>query len=325
MKLFTSTLEQMIFLFALILIGYLVVKLGVVPKNASGILAKMENNIFIPALVLGTFLKNFTVDTLQSAWKLLLVGFAIILVSIPITKLICKCVTKDDYIQKIYTYGLVFSNFGFMGNAVVMSLFPNYFTDYLIFTLPFWTVIYLVGVPRWLIPNENEKGSSSIKDSLKSFLNPMFVSMLVGMILGIVLSSLDLTPDAANPLMKVITVAGDCMSPIAMLITGITIAGYPFKKMLLNPGIYVVTAFRLLVYPAIALLVFFFLKPLAIPEYIVVCTVCLMAMPLGLNTIVVPSAYGKDTSVAAGMALVSHLLSIGTIPLIFMLLQNFVL
>ena len=44
-------------------------------------------------------------------------------------------------------------------------------------------------------------------------------------------------------------------------------------------------------------------------------------MPLGLNTIVVPAAYGKDTSVAAGMALVSHLLSCITIPVIFMLYE----
>ena len=39
------------------------------------------------------------------------------------------------------------------------------------------------------------------------------------------------------------------------------------------------------------------------------CTVCSLAMPLGLNTIVVPNAYGKDTTVAAGM----------TIPLVFWL------
>ena len=36
----------------------------------------------------------------------------------------------------------------------------------------------------------------------------------------------------------------------------------------------------------------------------------------------VPAAYGKDTSTAAGMALVSHLLSILTIPLIFILLKT---
>jgi predicted permease len=45
-------------------------------------------------------------------------------------------------------------------------------------------------------------------------------------------------------------------------------------------------------------------------------------MPLGLSTIVIPGGYGKDTSVAAGMTLVSHLLSAVTIPCIFYLLMN---
>ena len=40
-------------------------------------------------------------------------------------------------------------------------------------------------------------------------------------------------------------------------------------------------------------------------------------MPLGLNTIVIPNAYGKDTTVASGMALISHVLSVISIPLIF--------
>jgi len=325
MQLFTSTIEQMIFLFSLILIGYLVAKLGAVPKNASAVLAKLENNIFIPALVLGTFLGGFTVDNLQSAWKLLLIGFALAIGLIPITKLICRFVTKDHYIQGIYTYGLVFSNFGFMGNAVVLAIFPKHFPSYLIFTLGFWTIIYLVGVPRWLIPSESEEQKPTLKSNLKKLVNPMFVAMLVGMVLGLTLSYFGIVPDPQNPVMEVIKVAGDCMSPIAMLITGITIAAYPFKKMLTNLGVYIVSAIRLLIYPLITLGVFLLLKPLQISEEIVVCTVCLMAMPLGLNTIVVPSAYGKDTSVAAGMALVSHLLSVGTIPLIFLLLENFVL
>ncbi len=324
MPLFTSTLEQMIFLFALILIGYLVAKLGAVPKDASAVLAKLENNVFIPALVLGTFLEHFTVNTFQSAWKLLLVGFAIAFASIPITKLICHAVTKDAYIHRIYTYGLVFSNFGFMGNAVVMAIFPEHFPSYLIFTLAFWTVIYLVGVPRWLIPNDSE-GKPTLKSNLMKLVNPMFIAMLIGMVLGIAFSSFGIVLASDNPVMKVITVAGDCMSPIAMLITGITIAGYSFKKMMTNVGVYIISIIRLIVYPLVALGVFILLRPLNVPQEIVVCTMCFMAMPLGLNTIVVPSAYGKDTSVAAGMALISHLLSVGTIPLIFMLVDKLLL
>ena len=51
MELFISTLEQMVFLFAFIIIGYTVTKLGAVPKTAAGILSKLENNIFIQNLM----------------------------------------------------------------------------------------------------------------------------------------------------------------------------------------------------------------------------------------------------------------------------------
>jgi predicted permease len=111
------------------------------------------------------------------------------------------------------------------------------------------------------------------------------------------------------------------MSPIAMIMTGITFAFIDIKKVLSNISIYVVTFLRLIVYPlvfgGIAVLISEYIYP--ITEYIFVCFICSLAMPLGLNTIVVPSAYGKDTSVPAGMALVSHLLSVATIPLIFMI------
>ena len=43
-------------------------------------------------------------------------------------------------------------------------------------------------------------------------------------------------------------------------------------------------------------------------------------MPFGLNTIVIPSAAGKDTTVAAGLAVLSHLLSCITIPIVFMVM-----
>lgn len=44
---------------------------------------------------------------------------------------------------------------------------------------------------------------------------------------------------------------------------------------------------------------------------------CATAMPLGLNTVVFPAAYGGDTTPGAGMALVSHLISVITIPVMF--------
>ena len=59
-------------------------------------------------------------------------------------------------------------------------------------------------------------------------------------------------------------------------------------------------------------------------QNVVVCTICSLAMPLGLSTLVIPGGYGKDTSVEAAMALVSQLLSAVTIPVVFYIMMNFI-
>ncbi len=306
MSLFISTLSQIAFLFGFIIMGYILAKGKIVPQGTATVLSKLENTIFIPALVMGTFVENFTVEKISSMWKLLAVSFGIAFVAITIAILVSKLVTKDKYIQKIYTYGLSFSNFAFMGNAVVMGLFPDIFFEYLIFTLPLWILIYLWGVPRLLIADAGKK--QTFTQSLKAFVNPMFVAMVIGMIIGLLNINI---PEWIN---SIITVSGSCMSPIAMILTGVVVSSISLKKTFTNVGIYVISFVRLVAMPLVFIGIASFFN---VPETIYICAICSLAMPLGLNTIVIPSALGKDSTVAAGMAVISHLLSAVTIPLLF--------
>jgi len=312
MEIFFSSLNQMAFLFLLIAVGFLLVKLRVVTADAGRVLAKLENTVFIPALVLGTFMENFTADKLAVSGRLLLVSAAVLLVMLPVAIFLPRLLSRDRFIQNIYTYGLAFSNFGFMGNAVVAAMFPAIFMEYLIFVLPLWVAIYLWGVPKLLIPAE-ESGVTGLWAKLKPFCNPMFGGMLLGIVLG--LSGLPLPPWFTGA----VNAAGGCMSPVAMLLTGITVAAVDLKKLFGNGGVYLLSAVRLVIVPLAAIGIFTLL-PLTRTEFI--CGICSLAMPLGLNTIVVPSAYGKDPSTAAGMTIVSHLLACGTIPLIFWLMMQ---
>ena len=109
------------------------------------------------------------------------------------------------------------------------------------------------------------------------------------------------------------------MSPVAMMLTGMTIARYKLKDVLGIKGVYAVTGIRLLLLPAVFLAVMMFVS---VPSVFAICAVCALAMPLGLNTIIIPSALGKDTRVAAGMALVSHVAACITIPLVFAVLNG---
>ena len=313
MEVLQATVGQMLVLFLLIAMGYLLAKLKVVPENSDTVLSKLENYLFVPALVLGTFASNFTLEKLCSAWKLFGISFGICFVMMGLAVLIARCCSKDSYIRNIYTYGLAFSNFGFMGNAVVSVVFPDMFLDYLIFTMPLWTMIYLWGVPCLLIPSG--EGKQTLKSRLKAFANPMFAAMLVGMAIGLIGIPM---PSFFS---QAVDVTGACMSPVAMLLTGITVAKMDLKKILSIKSIYVVSLVRLLVFPLLFVGLFAFV-PAA--KNIAVCTVCSLAMPLGLNTIVVPRGYGKDTSVAAGMTLVSHLLSAITIPVMFYLMMKII-
>ena len=252
MSVFSTTLNQIAFLFGFIVIGYILVKLKVLPENSAAVLSKLENTVFIPALVMGTFIENFTTERISSAWKLLSVSFVIACIAIPFAILVSKLVTKDKYIQKIYTYGLSFSNFGFMGNAVVSSLFPDVFFEYLIFTLPLWIFIYLWGVPRLLIADSGKK--QTFTESMKSFVNPMFIAMLIGIIIG--LSNIPIPQWAVS----LIDVSGDCMSPIAMILTGVVVSSISLKKTFTNIRIYIISFVRLIVIPLIFVAVATFLN-----------------------------------------------------------------
>ena len=328
MNLFTPILSQMIYLFGLIIIGYVLYKLKAVPDNAMTTLSRLESTLFIPCLVLGTFIEGFTVDKLRISGTLFLLSTVIFFIVVPVAIFISKLVYKgDDYLQKIATYGLTFANFGYMGNAVMKAVFPEIFTEYQIFVMPLWIGIYAWAVPTLLIGTDKDDSGEKritwekIGKRLKPLVNPMFIAMIAGMILGL-LNVVSYIPEESilNSVMDIINVSGSCMSPVAMLLTGMTVAASDIKILLSKPKTYVLSVIRLLAIPLAFVLLFSVLpKNEIFSTTFFTCAVCAMAMPLGLNTIVVPKGYGKDTTDAAGMALISHTLSIATIPLVFLI------
>lgn len=319
---FIPIFNQMIFLFVLIAIGFILMKCKILPDNANKTISKLENSLFVPALVMYTFIQNCNIETLSSVWKLLLLAFIMVLLLIPISLLVAKVCFKENYLRKIATYGLAFSNFGFMGNAIMSAVFPEIFFEYTVFTLPFWFMIYLWGVPTLLISNDNASGNVVFSERLKAFLNPMLIAMLIGLVLGLTGWGLKLP----SGILSVIKVSGDCMSPLAMLLTGITIGKTDVLALIKKWRIYLTSAIRLLVYPLVVLIILMLVPQNSFFSLTFFkCAICMASMPMGLNAIVVPAAYGKDTSDAAGLALISHLFSIGTIPLMFMLLDILVI
>ncbi len=109
--------------------------------------------------------------------------------------------------------------------------------------------------------------------------------------------------------------AGKSQGPVAMVLDGIVIGGYNFKSLLKVKKVYVATLLRLVLISAALMVV---LKLLGTGEEIMTLALIAFATPLGLNTIVYPAAYGGETKTGASMAMISHTLSVITIPLMYL-------
>lgn len=312
MKIFELTLTQMLMMFTLMLVGFLLRKKELVPQNAGTVMAKLENFILVPALSISNQITQCTIQNFKESSSLILYGLITVIIAIGLSCVIAKFVAgknSDQYMQNIYKYALTFGNFGFMGNFLVLGVWGNEFLyKYLMFTFAVNIVCYSWGV-YMLIPKD---GKSSLLNSLKNALTtPPIIGIVIGMILGLTNANSYLPEFVLNALNN----AAKCQGPIAMILVGIVIGNYDIKKLFSDARVYVATFLRLVAIPALMMIV---LNLVGAPKEFMTLVLIAFATPLGLNTVVYPAAFGGDTRPGASMAMISHTLSVITIPLMYL-------
>jgi len=317
MLIFNNTLVQMMTMFTLISLGYLLRKKKVFPESSGITMARMETFIFVPALSLFVQMTRCNVENFKENFSLMLYGLVIVVSSIIIAYPLSKCFVKkgdnspgNSYQRNIYKYTLTFGNYGFMGNYIVLGVWGNEFLyKYLLFT-------FLVGIfcNSWglyiLIPKE--QNASIWKNLKKGLITPPIIALVTGVILGL----LDFDKFIPQFILNALENAGNCQGPVAMILAGFVIGGYNFKELISNKKVYVATFLRLIVIPSVIMLI---LRFIGTSEEIMTLALIAFATPLGLNTIVYPAAYGGDTQTGASMAMISHTLSVITIPLMYLI------
>lgn len=314
LKVFLATLSPMLVLFTCILIGIIFTKKHLVPNDSDKVVSTFENDIFIPALTLVSFMNNCTVESIKENLPSIIysiLGMAVAFaMSVPISHLFEK---NDYYKRNIYLYALTFANSGFMGNAIVVSVLgggdSSVLYRYLLYTLPLNVVTYTWGIAI-LTPKDKNNGNP-----FKRLLNPTFVSLMIGATLGLT-GAAKYVPDF---IVTTLNYFNDCMAPLAMILTGLVIGSYSIRELLSDKKIYIATFLRLFIFPTVIVSV---LSLCGASNTILVMALIATATPLGLNTVVFPAAYGGDTHTGAAMAVISHTLCVITIPIMYTLLVS---
>lgn len=288
--------SQVAILFIFALIGFTLCKLNIINATHSKFLSTLVVWVFLPATTFKSFATNFTTKYIAEKYDIILTSaISIILISTG-AFFLSKILTKDKYRRSVYTYSLSVPNSGYMGIPLTQALYsPEVLLNVLLYALPINIYLYSIGYCSLI----------KAKLTFKKLLNPPLIAITLGAIFG--LSGLALPDFVSNFL----STASAPMGPCTMLILGMTLSEYRFGKLLKNPMNYFIAAMRLIIIPAIFVVLF---KLLGL-DNVVLPALIVYSMPCGLNTVVFPKLVGEDCETGAALTLISTALSMATIPL----------
>ncbi|MBQ4545506.1 MAG: AEC family transporter [Oscillospiraceae bacterium] len=304
MQLVGITVNQLINMFFFMAIGYFFRKKNIFDIYAGGAISKLLVNAFLPAMVIRSFSQNFKLDVIADKLMIILLSCVVLLITGVLSIFLARIYSKDKSTQGIYMYSFTIPNLGYMGYPLIQAIFgESALLDTMIYCLPYNVYIYTIGM-QVLTSRKN----ASI---LGMLLNPSIIATVFGTILG--LADIQL-PGVVNGILDTATA---CVSPCAMILTGTVFARIDMKSVFCDIKSYTASAIRLLAIPLVALLIF---KLIKLPANLILPCVGILAMPLGVNSVVFPEAYGGDAESGAKVCFMSAILCLITIPIVFALL-----
>jgi len=308
-----AALNQVIVLFLLLLVGFIIKKLKVITNDINRDISNFILNVALPAFILTAMNFSFSPDVLVKSGKLVVISICIYIFTISISFLIPRLFNIEGKIKDIFQYIIVFSNVGYMGYPVAGAVFGDIGVFYAaIYNLPFNILIWTFGV--YLMTRGNKTGEASNQGafSLKTFVNPGMLAVIIGFTLFL------FSWELPETIFKTLDMIGSITTPLAMIFIGSILADVKSKEIFTDMRVFILSAIRLLIIPGLVLII---LKFLGFEDYVVGIPVIITAMPAATNAAIFASKYDNDYRFASKVVFVSTMFSIVTIPLVVMLLK----
>ena len=300
-------LQQIIQLFLMILMGYIIVKAGLLKGEDSKVLSKIILYLIIPAVIINAFQVDYN-DTIKKGLIVACIASLILQFLLLFLTYILQKIFQLDSVEFTSAY---YSN---SGNLIVPLVTYILGKEWVIYGCVF------MSVQLFFIWSQGKKMISREKgvDLKKILLNINMISVFLGVILFFTKIHF---PTIIN---QTLSSTGSMIGPLSMIVTGMLIAEVDLKYIFTNKRIYLVTFLRLILQPAIALLVINLLgmrgwHPQG--DKIILITYLAAITPCASTVTQMCQVYGNDSKYASAINVMTTLLSIVTMPIFVYLYQ----
>ena len=300
-------MNQIIQLFIMIFMGFIIVKAKLLKAEDSKILSVIVLYLIIPCVIINAFQVDYTPQTVK--------GLLIALVGSVMTQVILLIVVsilgRVFHLNEVEVASIYYSN---SGNLIVPIVTFILGKEWVLYGCVFMSVqlVFIWTHCKKIISRE------SSYDWRKIVLNINMISIAIGIVLF--LTRIHLPAIINNTLSAV----GSMIGPASMIVTGMLFAGMDFKQIFANKRVYFVSFFRLIIVPVIAL---FLIKCSQLSTFssngnkLMLIVFLAIITPSASTVTQMCQVYENDSQYASAINVVTTLLAIVTMPLMVMLFQ----
>jgi len=302
-------LHQMVQLFIVIGIGYLLFKVKMIGVEFNRQATKLLVNCTMPATIMSSVLAQPAERDLSIVFKVFGISLVIYILLPVLAILVVKLIRIPKEQQGLYMFMTTFSNVGFMGFPVVGSIFG----DTAVFYAAMLNIIFTIANFTYGVVQMNY-GTVSSGEKLfkwKNLLSPGLIFSVLSVLVYV--AGVTFPADVVS----VIDTLGSLTTPMAMLLIGSTLATMDIRSVINEKRVYAFIPFRQIIVPVI---VWGILRLFVRDTLILGVMTVLLLMPVANNSVLFATMFEKDEQLAAKTVFISTVFSIVTVPLMLYIL-----
>ncbi|MBP5432504.1 AEC family transporter [Ruminococcus sp.] len=284
----------------LIGVGIMCAKTGLISKSSNKELSKFMLQVVNPVVIFMSYQTDYRSELVRNLLLAFVLALGTMVLAIVLSYLFVR--RKDGREYEIERFSAVYSNCGFMGIPLVNAIYGNegvfYLTAYItVFNLIVWThgVILI-------------SGEKDFRQVVKVFYSPTIIAIFLGMITFFLRIRL---PGAASEALGLIK---EVNTPMAMIVSGVTISGTNMMKILKNHRIYYICLLKLMIVPLIISVPLSLIS--GVDDTVRMTVLIAAAAPPATMCTLLSLRYGKNSIYASEIFAAGTILSVVTLPLI---------
>ena len=309
MELARISLTQVLIMFIMILLGFLLVKLHLIDIESKKSLSNLLVYLVVPFMIVNSYITTYDQTILTNMLWAFLASIICLALAIILVFIFTLFWHIDD--KPILQFGMMFSNAAYMGFPLIEAMFGSEGLIYAscfvsMFNILLWTIGYMI-VSR----------SFNVKVAFKAIAKtPVIYALIIGLI--IFFTQIEIPEIIKTPLSTI----GSMNTPLSMIITGMIIASSNVFSVLKNKYLWFSTALRLVIIPLLTLPFVYLLSLAGIDKEVLKIVFILSCCPCAAITSVFAIKFHYNEDLASTTVVVTTILSIITLPLFTLLISN---